>query len=253
MSGTRRFTGDLDVLRLGDEIQSASRVVVLTGAGVSRASGLRTYRGVEGLYADTEIATLHHVDALPGSLPDLWTFWGPRRATISQALPNAAHLAIASFQGASAAAGHAVTLATQNVDDLHERAGSPQVAHLHGSLFATRCAEAGCGFRQDPDRTPYHEPPRCPLCGSWLRPDVVLFGEELAAGADRTATEAARRCHVLLTIGTSVEVSTAAVLIAEAVAAGALLIAVDPARSVPPSFDVHVPLPAEQVLPALLA
>lgn len=252
MTGTRRYTGDLDLMHLGQQIHAAERVLVLTGAGISRASGLRTYRGEGGLYADTEIEALHHAHGLPDSLPELWRFWGPRRATISAAPPNAAHLAVAAFQRASLVEGRAVTLATQNIDDLHERAGSPQVAHLHGSLFATRCYDDACPYRKNPDTTPYAEPPHCPLCGSWLRPDVVLFGEPLGVDAQWTAKRAVRDCDLLLAIGTSGEVSTAAGLIRYAVDVGALLVTVDPAPEVPASFDVHVPLPAEQVLPTLL-
>ena len=253
MTATRRYTGDLDLLQLSGSIQSAERILILTGAGISRASGLRTYRGDEGLYADTEIAALHHADALPGSLPELWGFWGPRRDTISHALPNAAHRAVAAFQRERAALRRPVTLATQNVDDLHERGGSPQAAHLHGSLFSTRCSERTCRYRKNPDRTPYSEPPHCPVCGSWLRPDVVLFGEPLAVEAQQVSRRAVRECDLLLAVGTSGEVSTAAGLIRYAADVGALLVAVDPAASVPSTFDVHVPLPAEQALPTLLA
>lgn len=252
MIGTRRYTGDLDLLHLGQQIHSAERVLVLTGAGISRASGLPTYRGTDGLYADSDIAALHHAHGLPDSLPELWGFWGPRRATIAHAQPNAAHLAVAHFQRASTRVGRSVTLATQNIDDLHERAGSPQVAHLHGTLFATRCYDTTCSYRKDPDRTPYAEPPHCPLCGSWLRPHVVLFGEALDADAQWVAKRAVRECDLLLAVGTSGEVSTAASLIRYAVDVGALLVTVDPAPEVPPAFDVHVPLPAEAVLPALL-
>ena len=253
MTGTRRYTGDLDLMNLSHQIHSAERVLILTGAGISRASGLRTYRGDDGIYADTEIESLHHAHALPDSLPELWGFWGPQRATISQAAPNTAHLAVTGFQRDSARDGRSVALATQNIDDLHERAGSHQVAHLHGSLFATRCYDDACAYRKNPDPTPYAAPPRCPLCGSWLRPDVVLFGEALDVDAQGTAKRAVRDCDLLLAVGTSGEVSTAAGLIRYAVDVGALLVAVDPAAVVSPSFDVHVPLPAEQVLPSLLA
>jgi NAD-dependent deacetylase len=253
MTGTRRYTGDLDLLHLGQRIQSSDGVLILTGAGISRASGLRTYRGDDGLYADSEIEALHHAHGLPESLPELWGFWGPRRATISQAPPNAAHLAVSAFQRARDIEGRPVTLATQNIDDLHERAGSTQVAHLHGSLFATRCYDDACSYRKNPDPTPYAEPPRCPLCGNWLRPDVVLFGEQLDVDAQWTAKRAVRDCTLLLAIGTSGEVSTATSLLRYAADVGALLVTVDPAAEVLPAFDVHVPVPAEQVLPSLLS
>jgi NAD-dependent deacetylase len=253
MTRTRRFVGDLDLLHLAGSIHAAERILVLTGAGVSRASGLPTYRGDQGIYAGTEIAALHHADALPGSLPELWRFWGPRRASIAEARPNAGHLALAAFARERAALRRPVTLATQNVDDLHERAGSPQVAHLHGRLFATRCSDDDCAYRVDPDTTAHHDVPQCPLCGAGLRPDVVLFGEQLALDALRTARQAVRECDLLLAVGTSGEVSTASSLIRYADDVGALLVVVDPAASVLPTFDVHVPLPAEQVLPTVLA
>lgn len=253
MTGTRTYVGDKDIAWLHDHLGEAQRVLVLTGAGVSRASGLPTYRGEGGIYEGTDIESLHHAEGLPGSLPALWAFWGPRRADITAAPPNAAHRAIADYQWESRAQGRSVTLATQNIDDLHERAGSPQVAHLHGSLFRTRCYREGCAYGVRDDSEPYAEPPVCPECGSWLRPAVVLFGESLDVDAQWTAKRAVRDCDLLLAVGTSGEVSTAAMLIRYAVDVGALLVAVDPAPSVDEVFDVHVPLPAEQALPLLLA
>jgi NAD-dependent deacetylase len=249
----KRYTDDSDIDWLRDHIAGAERVLVLTGAGVSRASGLPTYRGAGGIYEDTEIETLHHASELPGSLPALWGFWGPRRATIQAAEPNAAHRAIADYQWESRASGRSVTLATQNVDDLHERATSPQVAHLHGSLFRTRCYRQGCAYGVRDDATPYAEPPTCPECGSWLRPAVVLFGEPLDVEAQWAARRAVRDCDLLLAVGTSGEVSTAAMLIRYAEDVGALRITVDPAGSVDEVFDVHVARAAEDVLPRLLA
>jgi NAD-dependent deacetylase len=254
MTGTQhRYDDEAGVARLGRALEDAERVLVLTGAGVSRASGLPTYRGEGGIYADRDIEALHHADQLPDSLPALWGFWGPRRATISAAQPNAAHRAIADLQRHGPAVGRSVTLATQNVDDLHERGGSPQVAHLHGSLFRTRCYERGCAYGVRDDDTPYAEPPVCPECGSWLRPAVVLFGEPLDVDADMTARRAVRDCHLLVAVGTSGEVSTAAMLIRYAADIGAVLVSVDPAPEVAPVFDVHVALPAEVALPRLFA
>ena len=245
------YREDVDITWLRDHLRSAHRVLVLTGAGVSRASGLPTYRGEGGIYQDGEIEALHHAEHLPDSLPDLWAFWGPRRRTIQEAEPNAAHRAIAEYQRESRTGIRSVTLATQNIDDLHERAGSPQVAHLHGSLFATRCY-AGCGYAVDPDVSPYAETPTCPRCGGWLRPSVVLFGEQLDVDAQMASRRAVRECDLLLAVGTSGEVSTAANLIRYAADVGALLVTVDPADSVPPIFDAHVQLTAEDALPRIL-
>jgi NAD-dependent deacetylase len=227
------------------------RIVVLTGAGISRESGLATFRDADGLWAKVRIENVATPGAFARDPARVQGFYNARRAQLRDPAiaPNAAHLALARLEREHPGE---VLLVTQNVDDLHERAGSPQVAHLHGTLFATRCYDGSCTYRQDPDRTPYDEPPHCPLCGSWLRPDVVLFGEPLDADAQWVAKRAVRDCDLLLAVGTSGEVSTAASLIRYAVDVGALLVTIDPAPEVPPAFDVHVPMPAETVLPALL-
>jgi NAD-dependent deacetylase len=247
-----RVVEEHELATVADLIASARHVLVLTGAGVSAASGLPTYRGTGGIYDGTEIADLHHASRLPDSLPELWAFWGPRRRSILDAQPNPAHLAIADLQRASAADGRSVTLATQNIDDLHERAGSPQVAHLHGTLFATRCSSQGCRFRRSPDLEPYVLPPTCPLCGSLLRPDVVLFGERLDVEAEWETKRAVRETDVLLAVGTSGEVSTAAYYTRYAADVGAVLVTVDPAPLVPDAFQLQVRLHAELALPILL-
>lgn len=251
MGATKVYRDDADIAWLRDHLQAAQRVLLLTGAGVSRASGLPTYRGQGGIYESSQIEALHHAGGLPGSLPDLWAFWGPRRQAIQEAEPNAAHRAIADYQWESRTGARSVTLATQNIDDLHERGGSPQVAHLHGTLFATHCYDR-CGYTVDPDVTPYADTPTCPSCGSWLRPSVVLFGEQLDVDAQMAARQAVRECDLLIAVGTSGEVSTAANLIRYASDVGALLFAVDPSPTVPPIFDVHVQLPAEDALPRIL-
>ncbi|MFC6238934.1 SIR2 family NAD-dependent protein deacylase [Longivirga aurantiaca] len=251
MSGTRLYRDDADIAWLREHLRSAQRVLILTGAGVSRGSGLPTYRGKGGIYEDSEIEALHHADGLPGSLPELWSFWGPKRRSILDAQPNDAHRAIAEYQWDARTGTRSVTLATQNIDDLHERGGSPQVAHLHGTLFATHCY-ARCGYAVPHDITPYGDTPVCPRCGGWLRPSVVLFGEQLDVDAQMAARHAVRECDLLLAVGTSGEVSTAANLIRYASDVGALLVSVDPAPSVPPIFDVQVQLPAEDALPRIL-
>ena len=243
---------DNDVKFLSARISDMRKVLILTGAGVSRASGLPTYRGEGGIYQDTQIDELHHADRLPDSLPELWAFWGPRRRTIADARPNTAHDAIAAFQLTSTLEDREVTLATQNIDDLHERAGSAQVAHLHGRLMTTRCLDDTCAYGTREDVTPYDAPPRCPVCGLPLRPAVVLFGEPLDVDAQWTAKRAVRDCDLLLAVGTSVEVSTASTLVRYAVDVGARVVSVDPAPEVSPLFDVHVQMPAEVALPRLL-
>ena len=248
-----RVVEEHELATVADLIAAERRVLVLTGAGVSAASGLPTYRGAGGIYENTDIADLHHASRLPDSLPELWAFWGPRRQSILDAQPNAAHRAISDLQRAATGDGRSVTLATQNIDDLHERAGSSQVAHLHGTLFATRCSTPTCRFRRSPDIEPYVVPPTCPLCGSLLRPDVVLFGERLDVEAEWEAKRAVREADVLVAVGTSGEVSTAAYYTRYAADVGAVLITVDPAPLVPEIFQLHVRMHAEIALPRLLS
>ena len=251
MKTTRVHSDERDAFdELGDLLRRSLRVMVLSGAGVSTASGLPAYQGAAGLYEVSGIAELHDAARLPESLPEVWGFCGPRRRAISEAEPNDAHRAIATYQQRARADNRHVTLATQNVDDLHERGGSGQVAHLHGSLFATRCTS--CTFRQAPDATEYVGVPRCPQCGEPLRPDVVLFGETPDPDAQWTARQAVRDCDLLLAVGTSGEVSTDAHYPRDASGLGAHLVIVDPSPFVPEIYDVHVPLRAEDALPRLL-
>ena len=134
-------------------LRDARRVVVLTGAGVSTASGLPQFRGAGGVWGDRDLMDAHDVDALPGSLDVLWATWGPLRAVVASARPNDAHRAIASLGDRLPGA---VTVATQNVDGLHQRAGSREVAELHGSLFRSRCTACEQSFPDEvvPDGIP---------------------------------------------------------------------------------------------------
>ena len=137
-------------------LDSYRRIVILTGAGVSVGSGLPTYRGPGGLWEREDIAWIVDARFLPGSLPDLWRLYSQRRAHALGAAPNPAHTAIAALQRARP---DAVTLLTQNVDGLHQRAGSLAVTELHGSAFRTRCTNPDCAlppFPDDRSTTPFH-------------------------------------------------------------------------------------------------
>jgi len=184
-------------------LRNARSIVVLTGAGVSTASGLPQFRGAGGIWDDKELMAAHDVSALPGSLAVLWETWGPLRPVIAAAEPNAAHQAIASLEMRFPAA---ITVATQNVDGLHQRAGSQVVAELHGSLFRSRCMTCDGTF---PDPHAPNGVPLSPCCNAPARPDMTLFGEALPFDASRTAKLACRSADVLLIAGTSGAVSTA--------------------------------------------
>jgi NAD-dependent deacetylase len=238
---------------LRDRISTSTRALCLTGAGLGVGSGLPTFRGDGGIYEGDTIADFHHASQLPDSLDRLWAFWGPVRGTIEAAQPNAGHLAIAEWQQRASERGCDVTLVTQNVDDLHERAGSPVVWHLHGDLFTVRCVDDECTFPRTRDAVARTTPPRCPACGNPLRPDTVLFGEQVDVDAQWAAKRSVRECDLFLAVGTSGVVTPASGLVRYARDVGALRICVDPGDVANPFFDVHIRMKAEDALPLLLS
>ncbi len=234
---------------LTEALRSAERVVVLTGAGVSAESGVPTFRDAQtGLWARYDAAQLATPEAFRED-PDLvWRWYAWRRELVAKAEPNAGHLALAAMQELVGE----LLLVTQNVDGLHQRAGSRDVVELHGNITRTRCA--GCGVRHEGPVDPDDGPPRCGSCGDLLRPDVVWFGEMLPIDALERAAQASRGCDVLLTIGTSALVYPAAGLPYEALTGGATVVEVNPAPT-PFSDRAHFSLrgPAGVVMPALVA
>lgn len=191
---------DLRILR------DARHVLVFTGAGVSAGSGIPTFRdALGGLWSRYDPASLATADAFRQDPALVWGWYQWRRAQVLAARPNPAHLAIAEL----ARRVPRLTLVTQNVDDLHERAGSQEVIHLHGSLHAPRCFACGrayAGSDAEPARVEEGEriePPRCLRCNGRVRPGVVWFGEALPERSWREALAAARACDLLLAVGTS--------------------------------------------------
>ncbi|MFN8074665.1 MAG: Sir2 family NAD-dependent protein deacetylase [Kineosporiaceae bacterium] len=177
------------------------RIVALTGAGISAPSGLPTYRGVGSDPALTHPTALADFEARP---EEVWQYFGGLRTAARAAAPNPAHDALADLGFT-----HDVTIATQNVDTLHEEAGSRIVHHLHGNLFRTRCHDPFCALPPADDHSAPDRPPTCPRCGSLLRPDVVLFGEPLPRPAKRATDAAVADADLLLVIGTTLAVNTA--------------------------------------------
>lgn len=235
------------------------RVVFLTGAGMSAESGIPTFRdALTGLWAQYDAEQL----ATPGAFerdPGLcWGWYRWRAALVRRALPNAGHLAIARW----ARDGHAVSVVTQNVDDLHERAGSDGVVHLHGSLFASRCLDCGHAVSPDPilagleaiAEGARETPPPCPRCGGPFRPGVVWFGEALPDQAWDDACATVAGCSLLVVVGTSGLVQPAAALPRLAREAGARVIEINPVDSAVSALaHEHLRMPAATGIPALLA
>jgi len=180
-------------------------VVILTGAGVSVASGLPTYRGPGGLWENEELAKIVSAESIPTRLPELWALYSERRRVALAVGPNPAHVALAEAQQRWPGQ---VTLITQNVDNLHQRAGSEPVIELHGSGFRSRCTQ--CTAPPFFDETVYDTLPLCAHCGAPLRPDVVLFGENLEANVLWASQKALRQCDLFISVGTSGQVFPAA-------------------------------------------
>ncbi|MCW5851970.1 MAG: NAD-dependent deacylase [Anaerolineae bacterium] len=179
-------------------------VAVLTGAGVSAESGVPTFRGAGGLWRQFRAEDLATADAFRRDPRLVWEWYAWRREVVAACQPNAAHRTIAQMEQAAPD----FTLVTQNVDGLHERAGSRHVLRLHGSLWTLRCTREG--IRVENHEVPLAAlPPRC-ACGALLRPDVVWFGESLELDTVTAALTAARRADLLLVVGTSALVTPAA-------------------------------------------
>lgn len=213
------------VARAAALLRSSRLNVVLTGAGVSTESGLPDFRSNDGLWARVDPARVASLSAFRRDPQAFYAFYTNRLEALAHADPNAAHRAVARLE----ALGLVQLVVTQNVDGLHQRAGSRMVVEVHGNLREARCA--GCGILG-----PIEEMaaalragalPRCGTCGGLRRPNVVLFEELLPASAYERAEAACRECGVLLVVGSSLEVHPVAGLPALAVEHGARLIIVN--------------------------
>ena len=188
-------------------VTSATRVVVLTGAGVSQESGLRTFRDAQaGLWSQYKPEDLASPEAFTRDPKLVWDWYAWRREAIKGVRPNPGHYALVEMEKLVPE----FTLITQNVDGLHRFAGSQNVLELHGNIQKVRCSQCGLfteTWVDDPDSVP-----TCSSCGGLLRPDVVWFGEPLPRGELETAVKASRACQVFFSIGTSGVVQPAASL-----------------------------------------
>ncbi len=227
-------------------IEAARSIAVLTGAGISAESGIPTFRGATGLWKQFRPEDL----ATPGAFardPELiWQWYDWRRSLIQQAQPNAGHLALAELEQRAPR----FTLITQNVDGLHQRAGSRNVLEVHGSIWLLRCTK--CQRQWLNETVPLALPPRCE-CGAMARPGVVWFGEALPAEIWDAAEQATASCDVFLVIGTSAIVHPAAGLIHFARASGAKVVELNTeTTAVSAEVDCALTGPAGEILPQLL-
>ena len=229
-------------------IAAARRILVITGAGVSAESGIPTFRDKGGWWKHYRPEDLATPDAFARDPHTVWSWYDARRQGVARAEPNAGHRALARAE----AAGCRVAIVTQNVDDLHERAGSREIAHVHGSLWQTQCTADGRVV--DDRRVPLPEiPPRC-ACGALVRPHIVWFGERLhEPPLARIATWLADPWDVVLVVGTEATFGYIHEWALAAKRRGACLIEVNPREtSLTPACDTRLPGPAAEVLPAVL-
>jgi NAD-dependent deacetylase len=236
------------VRRLALRMAGAARITVVTGAGVSAASGVPTFRGAGGLWRNFRPEELATPEAFARDPRTVWEWYDMRRRSIAAALPNAAHEVISAWSRRF----DRFVLVTQNVDGLDEQAGTRGVVRFHGSIWRLRCFDrcGGAPEEWEDRRAPLAEiPPRCPSCGGLARPGVVWFGEMIPAEA-LAATREALDCDVCLVVGTSSLVMPAAGLVDEARRRGAWTAEVNleatPASS---RVDLAIAGRAEEVLP----
>ena len=242
------------VRELRAAIDAARHVVALTGAGISAESGIPTFRGPGGLWRNFSPEQLATPAAFARDPRLVWEWYDWRRGLIHAAQPNPAHLALAELERRrreDASGQTTFAVVTQNVDGLHERAGSRNVVKLHGDIWLLRCS--GCGAATHNEQVPLPDlPPRC-SCGALLRPGVVWFGESLPADEWARAMEASTRAQIVLIVGTSASVYPAAGLAGEAHGAGARIAVVNPQPSDLDSAATWVLRgPAGEILPRLL-
>ncbi|MFW0787359.1 NAD-dependent deacylase [Gordonia sp. CPCC 206044] len=239
-----------------EAVRDAEWVTVFTGAGMSAESGLATFRDTDtGLWEQYDPMALATPQAWHDDPALVWAWYQWRARKVLAAQPNAGHRALADL-----AADRAVMVVTQNVDDLHERAGSDVISHLHGSLFAPRCSHCGHPYHgTDADPTDAVEqlrvePPTCPICLSTVRPGVVWFGEPLPADQWSSAEKAFAASDVVIVVGTSGIVRPAAGLPERAADAGIGVIEFNPEPSALTRYATHsIRTSAAVGLPALLA
>ena len=230
------------------EIGEQDRVFVLTGAGISAESGLATFRGSGGLWNGHRVEDVATPEAWRANPALVWRFYSMRRRDALAAEPNAGHKALAALE---ARLGERFYLCTQNVDDLHERAGSRRVHHMHGSLFMSRCVQCEEPFEDRDEYETAEALPRCGMCGQAVRPHIVWFGETPLDMED--IYDELYQSTVMLVVGTSGSVYPAAGFVEIANEQGIRAVYVGPEEPQNAyAFDEIVPGTAAGVLPGLL-
>jgi len=232
--------------KISDQLKKAKNIVFVTGAGISQESGIPTFRGKDGLWRKYDPMTLATIDAFYQNPKLVWEWYEERRQNILAANPNPGHKAIAELEQYKQ-----VSVLTQNIDGLHQRAGSTSVYELHGSIITIKCTV--CDFKDTITSNFTHLPPLC-KCRNMLRPDVVWFGEALPQDIWKSAIEQSSSCDVMVVVGTSLAVSPANLLPVYAKQNGALMIEVNPDETpMSGTMDLSLRSSAAKTLPELIS
>lgn len=244
-SRTEQDMNETDISAAADLLRGSERTVVLTGAGVSAESGVPTFRGEDGLWNRFRAQDLATLEAFRRDPALVWEWYDWRRGLMSKVEPNPAHTVLASWETRLPG----FSIITQNIDGLHQKAGSKNIVELHGNIWRVRCTEERT---VSVNTQPHLEqlPPVCPACGALLRPDVVWFGEQLEPEVLEEAGHLSTTCGVMVVVGTSALVYPAASLPLAALESGARLIEINP-EATPMTQRAHVSLrgKAGEVLP----
>ena len=228
-----------------NKLKSAKKIVFVTGAGISQESGIPTFRGKDGFWRKYDPMKLATIDAFYEDPKLVWEWYEERRNNILAANPNPGHNAIAELEKFAQ-----VVVLTQNIDGLHQRAGSKNVLELHGSIIRIKCTV--CDFQDEIVSNFSQLPPKC-KCGNILRPDVVWFGESLPQDVWSQAITESNSCDIMIIAGTSLVVSPANTLPIYAKQNGALLIEVNPEHTVmSDEMDISIRDSSANILPKLV-
>jgi len=231
---------------VAQKLKGSKKIVFVTGAGISQESGIPTFRGKDGYWRKYDPMKLASIDAFYDDPKLVWEWYDDRRKNILDVKPNEGHFAISQMEEFKD-----VVVLTQNIDGLHQRSGSTNVLELHGSIIRIKCTV--CDFTDNITENFESLPPKC-KCGSMLRPDVVWFGEPLPQNIWQSAIKEASICDVMIIVGTSLVVSPANTLPVYAKQNGAILIEVNPEKTVM-SNDMALSIQATSVgvLPKMLS
>ena len=238
-----------DILMASEILRKASSLLVLTGAGVSAESDIPTFRGDNGLWNKHNPEDLVSVDGFRRNPALVWEWHCSMRKLAMSSNPNAGHFAIAQLEREFFCDGNFL-LITQNIDDLHRRAGSENIAEIHGNIFFERCTK--CAFRRRSEVI-YDDVPRCPQCGSILRPDVVFFGEPLPEMEIAKSFSFAQKTDCILVVGTSGVVYPAAQIPYIVIEHGGKVIEVNKEETPLTKYaDVHISGESGTILPEIV-